>query len=76
LLRDSITAILEEAPEDYPALIGYLMTIVMADNKFEQQELERVLDIAENYIGISRREAVRIIGDVIQSGFMPRMYLA
>ena len=76
LLQDSIKAILEDAPEYYLALIGYLMEIVMADKRFDPKELERVFDITENYMGISRRETVRVIGETIRQDFIPRMYLS
>jgi uncharacterized tellurite resistance protein B-like protein len=75
LLQNSIKAILEAAPEYYLALIGYLMDIIMADKRFDPQELEILFTITENYMEISRRETVRIIGEIIREEFVPRIYL-
>ena len=76
ILKSSSEIILAEAPESYISLIGYLMEIVLADKKCREVELQQIFTIAETYLGVSKREVVRIIGEVIQEKYVPRMYIS
>lgn len=73
ILKTSIEQILLEAPEFAPRLIEYLVGIVLADNHCTKEELMCVLNVATRDIGMSEKEAIRIIGNAVRQKFIPNV---
>ena len=73
VMQESIDGILSEAPELSSRLVDYLVSIVLADKHCTPEELATVIDISTRYIGLSEREAMRIIGNSIRYRFVPNV---
>ncbi|MCQ2224760.1 MAG: M48 family metallopeptidase [Paludibacteraceae bacterium] len=71
LFEESIAKILEINPTLRDTMLLYIISIIMADNRFEKEEVELLYQIGENLLGYSRKEIAHYFAASIQEGFRP-----
>lgn len=71
LFEESVAKILEINPTLRDTMLLYIISIIMADNRFEKEEVELLYQIGENLLGYSRKEIAHYFAASIQEGFRP-----
>lgn len=71
LFEESISKILEINPTLRDTMLLYIISIIMADNRFEKEEIELLYNIGENLLGYSKKEIAHYFAATIQEGFRP-----
>lgn len=71
LFEESIAKILEINPTLRDTMLLYIISIIMADNRFEKEEIELLYNIGENLLGYSKKEIAHYFAASIQEGFRP-----
>ena len=74
VMQESIERIMQEVPDMAQFLIDYLVGVAIADKHCTAEEIRAIMYIAHEKIGLSEKEAVRIIGNSIRTRFIPRGY--
>jgi len=69
----SVQKILALNPNIRPSLFVYLVEIVLADKEIKKEEVETILGLANDVLGIPPMEAANILLDVIQKNYNPNM---
>lgn len=71
LFEESINKILEINPTLRDTMLLYIISIIMADNRFEKEEIELLYHVGENLLGYSKKEIAHYFAATIQEGFRP-----
>ena len=69
----SAQKILELNPNLRTAMFVYLIEIVMADKEIKKEEIEAILALGNNVLGIPPMEAANILLEIIQQNYNPDM---
>ena len=72
LFAESVNALLEMNPNIRPALLNYMLEVIMADKDIHEKEVNFIYDIGQK-LGLSVKEISQIFSSAIQRMFAPSM---
>lgn len=71
LFEEAVGNILEINPTLRDTMLLYIMSIIIADKRFDKKEIELLYKIGENLMGYSKKEIAHYFASAIQQGFVP-----
>ena len=71
IFHSSIEEILKRRPDMRDAMLSYVITLILADSSFNQQEVDFIFEIGEKCFGFSTKEIADRMAGAIQQNFIP-----
>ena len=71
IFHSSIEEILKRRPDMRDAMLSYVISLILADSSFNEQEVDFIFDIGENAFGFSTKEVADRMAAAIQQNFIP-----
>ena len=71
IFHSSIEEILKRRPDMRDAMLSYVISLILADSSFNEQEVDFIFDIGENAFGFSTKEVADRMASAIQQNFIP-----
>lgn len=68
---DSVSKILEADPGMRENMFCYVVNLVISDRTLDVKEIDLLYGVAENVFSYSRKEAARILANLIQANYVP-----
>lgn len=71
IFQESASKILEQEPALRDTLFNFVLSLLFADKKFNDKELEFVYELGKNFFGYSEKEISGMFAAMIQAAFTP-----
>ena len=71
IFHSSIEEILKRRPDMRDAMLSYVISLILADSSFNEQEVDFIFDIGEKAFGFSTKEVADRMAAAIQHNFVP-----
>lgn len=71
LFEEAVNNILEINPTLRDTMLLYIMSVIIADKRFDKKEIEMLYNIGEHLLGYSKKEIAHYFASAIQQGFTP-----
>ena len=71
IFYSSIEEVLKRRPDMREAMLAYIISIILADSSFNQQEVDFVFEVGEKCFGFSTKEIADRMAGAIQQNFIP-----
>lgn len=71
IFHSSIEEILKRRPDMRDAMLSYVISLILADSSFNEQEVDFIFDIGEKAFGFSTKEVADRMASAIQQNFIP-----
>lgn len=71
LFAKSVQDLLEEAPSLREGMFGYMIGLVLADDKITMEEMDFLYEIGEKVFGYCRKETALMTAQMMQQDFIP-----
>lgn len=71
IFHSSIEEVLKRRPDMRDAMLSYVISLILADSSFNEQEVDFIFDIGEKAFGFSTKEVADRMAVAIQQNFIP-----
>lgn len=71
IFHSSIEEVLKRRPDMRDAMLSYVISLILADSSFNEQEIDFIFDIGEKAFGFSTKEVADRMAAAIQHNFVP-----
>ncbi len=71
IFHSSIEEVLKRRPDMRDAMLSYVISLILADSSFNEQEVEFIFDIGEKAFGFTTKEVADRMAVAIQQNFVP-----
>lgn len=71
IFHSSIEEVLKRRPDMRDAMLSYVISLILADSSFNEQEVDFIFDIGEKAFGFSTKEVADRMAAAIQHNFVP-----
>ena len=71
IFYSSIEQVLKRRPDMREAMLSYIISLILADSSFNQQEVDFIFEIGEKCFGFSTTEIADRMAGAIQQNFIP-----
>ena len=71
IFHSSIEEILKRRPDMREPMLSYVISLILADSSFNEQEVQFIFDVGEKSFGFSNKEIADRLAVAIQQNFVP-----